>query len=1581
MPVVPVPCDCGGAPCPPISSTGLCLADGTPIAVVYSRDCDSGAMTELGFINLLTGIFTPGMPPAGTRACGERDFELTNWCDLAADGSVIAHVVIEYQYDEVTGQLIGSRLLDLLGQPYNGGNGPVGTLGSCGNADEVFQHQEILCDHRPGTPGSPIATSDATVTGTAHNVPPAQKNMGAPVDIPLAASQQFFNGQAINVGPGGVNEHDYTGATLVAAPECGTLDPAGSSTLHLTARITNTGANCGCGLWGYFKVWDGNTDLTGAAGNLGVLNGAAANSICPGQVVTKTIDVVVPNASLIAGTIDVTLNVQTGQDGTPDGAGCPVNNPGGTTYTLDQFAATVDPVPVVGCTGGATDGPVVPFIRKYIENAAGQVLETVDLTFDGLGYLVQGNVGVCPPADDPEQTFGLQLCDVQADGTAVPFVRTYTVNCGEIVQSCDKDLGGVDDYEPTGTVGQCPVTLAASSECQDCEYIELADSTPVPVAVVSLVNADPTPWLGTMASSQAIGDPGQAQKVWDGGVGVFPPQAVQGRHTMAVARLAVCEPCGPPVDVQATVTARFRNDGPVNSTEALWGRLAVWNGLTKLFGEDLSTPLAPGQSYTSTITGAIPVAAILAGDVVVEFNVETNGENNTPKAWTVDQFEITITAAAAGCGQRFVRRICRDCDGAVVGAPVDTLDGVTPYVPVGAVAPPATAPQCIPSGDDCRTCETVEVCDTGTGAVSQLIGAANASAGAFPNGVTWTSVAYSTSGTSSPRPSNDGVGNPEGLWWTGCNGFPAETVGPVEWTWGTPQITEFSVAMVWHSGVDTPPLIANTMQLPAGVTPIYLPSGYHWDPVLNQVSVDSTRAAEPGSVGPNCASIQDPTIASAARFRTDAAVSQVRIDYLGARVAGCGQFCPYGYGAFQIGSAPTRFLRTICRDCDGAVIDVQNTTLDGVEYFPIGAVGHCDCATDHCDTITLCDTFIDGQLLAPSFANDPEWIGGAQTFADGGRLSNGVAWTWKDVQTGGFAGWTGTINVGFTTANSEPNALDITLDETADVSFKVGRGAGAAVQRCVILPEGTVQVSLAAGHSYDPVTRTFCVGTTAAGVTSTFRTLDQGYLRWLADSGAGTVQVSEITVFVRNTVSFLRRICRDCSGTVTGSADTTLDGQTAYVTKGRVTDCAATDQGNCCIPNPICIQQESPGRLEFISNSTYANGNTARYDGGVDTIWEWTSDVVGNPGTDTVPGDGSFAPAPGAVWYPMYRPTAYPSARWNIVDPDPLKKAGYITPHRDSGANTTGFAGESPNQVPAWWIARARFKVPDNADPSSLRISATALNADQYARAWRFNNGPWNPILGTTNGCPFGAGNADECAPTQFAPMPVSGAGAGDNFLYLQIHETVVGSCCAGLIVHMNAFFDYARPAQRSFTLMTCCDDTQYYIDDTGQRVDHIPTGWVQSVCSPTEYDPILLCDATGTQFIRNIGYFSDGQVRVSDMTLAGDVFIPTDPVGQCGTGAGDALLNTGVRHVTGVAAQNLKTAFPGLQSVTLTVLAGSVLVTATDGVNQSIPTGVSLTWSTNDTDDSSLQAWTAVGSAAAADYLLVFTYKTGAAG
>lgn len=179
MSFIPTPCTPSGPDTPPcvsesISTAGLCLGDGTPIAVVAqgtAHDCGAAATppTVVGWINLLTGSFTAGNPPAGSRACsGNLDFELSGiLCDIQPDGTNAQTVTIEYEYDDETGALIGTRIVSVTtGATYV----PTGILQPCGGTDD-FEY-EILCDsngqfirqYRTNAAGV-IAVADFTLGG------------------------------------------------------------------------------------------------------------------------------------------------------------------------------------------------------------------------------------------------------------------------------------------------------------------------------------------------------------------------------------------------------------------------------------------------------------------------------------------------------------------------------------------------------------------------------------------------------------------------------------------------------------------------------------------------------------------------------------------------------------------------------------------------------------------------------------------------------------------------------------------------------------------------------------------------------------------------------------------------------------------------------------------------------------------------------------------------------------------------------------------------------------------------------------------------------------------------------------------------------------------------------------------------------------------------------------------------------------------------------------------------------------------------------------------------------------------------
>ncbi|MFB7114833.1 hypothetical protein [Streptomyces sp. NPDC056291] len=156
-------------------------------------------------------------------------------------------------------------------------------------------------------------------------------------------------------------------------------------------------------------------------------------------------------------------------------------------------------------------------------------------------------------------------------------------------------------------------------------------------------------------------------------------------------------------------------------------------------------------------------------------------------------------------------------------------------------------------------------------------------------------------------------------------------------------------------------------------------------------------------------------------------------------------------------------------------------------------------------------------------------------------------------------------------------------------------------------------------------------------------------------------------------------------------------------------------------------------------------------------------------------------------------------------------------------------------------------------------------------------------------------------------------------------------------------------------------------------EVDHI----VQPLCD-------VAAAGTSTPFLRHwtVNNATGLLTPVQDTTLNGTTaYMTTGTVTVCGQQPDQPVL-TGVRRVTGTTVvQNLKTEFPGLQSVSMTVVAGAVNAAMSSGTSQPVPAGASVTWSVSDTDDSSLAAAAFGGVTAAADFLLVWTYKAGAAG
>ena len=117
------------AVCAPVSVLGMCLADGTPVAVVLGRDCSDGTTSLDGYVDLRSGAFTAGPLPGDAVACGRGSVQLLGPLCVKSGDVVTALVAAEYQFGP-DGEVTGVRLADTTtGVTYVPGPGE--TVGAC----------------------------------------------------------------------------------------------------------------------------------------------------------------------------------------------------------------------------------------------------------------------------------------------------------------------------------------------------------------------------------------------------------------------------------------------------------------------------------------------------------------------------------------------------------------------------------------------------------------------------------------------------------------------------------------------------------------------------------------------------------------------------------------------------------------------------------------------------------------------------------------------------------------------------------------------------------------------------------------------------------------------------------------------------------------------------------------------------------------------------------------------------------------------------------------------------------------------------------------------------------------------------------------------------------------------------------------------------------------------------------------------------------------------------------------------------------------------------------------------------------
>ncbi|WP_457455663.1 hypothetical protein [Streptomyces sp. TE5632] len=494
--VCPAVPDCE-SPTTPTATIGLCLPDGTPIAVTVIRDCE-GVVTSEGWINLRTGAFSTGAPPVGTVACGDSQSVQVSgtFCDIDGDDEVVGLVLIEYSY-AADGTIASVRLVDATtGTTYT----PTGTITTCpAGVEQPEQDVVQLCDVAADGTSTPIIRdyrrdelgaisghSDYLLDGTPY-VPTGTVGVchaecrnsstvlvcDVPDDSSTAITPTMVDGVTADTGQTQFQNHPgpygplWSGGTFVYPAGTGpaqhltatgqvTADLDGcdgaSGTLTISVRVRNDGPDTGQAWDGALRLFRGTTLLAGHN---------ALEWAPPGWRGTLTVSAPVTAAEIAAGDIRVALTLET-------------YHLGAKAWTADQFTAAIE---LEGCEVTSA----VQFLRTLVTDCVtGDIVSTTDTTLDGDPYTVTGTVGECTPASPPDDCRDceqLVLCDVTADGTST-FLRTVCRGCdGTLISTLDTALDGASPYAVTGTVGIC-ATPPAECEAAAVQAFRLCDLNP-----------------------------------------------------------------------------------------------------------------------------------------------------------------------------------------------------------------------------------------------------------------------------------------------------------------------------------------------------------------------------------------------------------------------------------------------------------------------------------------------------------------------------------------------------------------------------------------------------------------------------------------------------------------------------------------------------------------------------------------------------------------------------------------------------------------------------------------------------------------------------------------------------------------------------------------------------------------------------------------------------------------------------------------------------------------------------------------------------------------------------------------------
>ncbi|MFE9127814.1 hypothetical protein ACFYOF_20805 [Streptomyces sp. NPDC007148] len=880
-----------------------------------------------------------------------------------------------------------------------------------------------------------------------------------------------------------------------------------------------------------------------------------------------------------------------------------------------------------------------------------------------------------------------QLCD-DTDGDGQADATYSELWCIRADGSAELVLTYQDDpstpYTPTAPV-------ACTYGCPESETVTLCDANGPFLRRYSFLN-------GT-ATYEDVALDGQTPHVVTGTVGVCPAAPECEAQTTPAATLGLCLADGTPIAVVVTrdCDGATTQDGWLNLTTGAYSA-----------GEPPAGTMACGNPRSISTTGTFcdidPSGGVL-GLVLIEYTYgadgavaavrlvdATTGQTYTPQGEVttcpadVEQPERDLVqlcdTAADGTVTAFVRDYARDENGAITGHTDYLLDG-TAYTPTGSVG--------ICQSETCGACETLLLCDVDAASPSTLAG--TAASGTLANGVTWTST-----GPSAFPPGTQGDG---AAWW-GPALFPNPNVPLTTFTFDQPVTAEFSVVMVYSTGTGAG---ENTVQLPAGAVPLSLPPGYTYNRATGILRADATLTG--------CTTLNTPTRAASARFRVTG-VSSFALKYLGTRtlLVDCRRFGNWVFGAVDV-SIGGQFLRTVCRDCTGAVTSTTDTLLDAATpYAPVGTVGQCQPAQASGDTevVQLCDLQYSPAPPIPTpsssftLTGSVQLLGAALVFSGGNQAVTGVA-TRSVSGLAPTASYDLLFDAGWNGVGAPPGAVD------AIYRVEVLDGTTVLATRDRNLTNG----STSAGHegmaAQDPLS---FVAPASGTVTVRFTDLTTGgginrdlYIN------THTVQTSTLQL---TAVPFLRLLTFPADGGAPTVTDTGLDGTTPYTPAGTVGVCPSPAEES---QEPVPCRDTSSTLLRDTATTdlitVFDPANRASSDG-----WEVVSFTGANPGS----GPQAAMPYPA----PYGTPFGYPA----------------LGARADQSAGTgSGGPWSTYDAAPVRWVLRKTFNAPEDGvavaqsvgfrGDGGARVRINGIDAGMY--------GQWNqPATSGTAQIPVTAG-------------------------------------------------------------------------------------------------------------------------------------------------------------------------------------------------------------------------------------------------